>query len=169
MLNLRRGRRVALAAAAAVALSLAVGCGPQTATVQGKVTVNGEPLKAGSLQFKSASGLVVAAPIQPDGTYTAVNVPVGTSTVAISAMDPKYEEKMLEMAGRAKQQQAGEGGGAAAGGRAAPKPNEASVDWEAVYRLVDEKFTAFDTSGLTVNVVGPTTTYDIPATRTKKK
>ena len=74
MSNLRLVRRVAVAA---VILTFAVGCSPQTANVQGKVTVNGEPLKAGSLQFKSASGTVVVAQIQPDGTYSAVNVPVG--------------------------------------------------------------------------------------------
>jgi len=164
MLTLYRVRRAAVAAVAAVALTLAVGCAPQTATVTGKVTVNGEPLKTGSLQFKSASGLIVTATVT-DGNYTAVNVPVGTATVAISAMDPKFEEKMLELAGRGKQ--AGEGGGA--GGRAVPKPSEANVDWEAMYRLVDEKFTSFDSSGLSVNVVGPSTTYDIPATLAKKK
>jgi hypothetical protein len=164
MLTLYRVRRAAVAAVAAVALTLAVGCAPQTANVTGKVTVNGEPLKAGALQFKSASGLIVTANINPDGTYTASNVPVGTATVAISAMDPRYEEKMLELAGRGKQAPEG-----ATGGRAAPKPSEANVDWSEVYRLVDTKFANFDTSGLSVNVVGPSTTYDVTATLAKKK
>ncbi len=162
MSNLRLVRRVAVAA---VILTLAVGCSPQTANVQGKVTVNGEPLKAGSLQFKSASGTVVVAQIQPDGTYSAVNVPVGTATIAISAMDPKFEEKMLELAGRGKP-----GGDGSGPGRGKPMTaSDTNTDWEAMYRLVDEKFADFNSSGLSVNVVGPSTTYDIPATLTKKK
>jgi hypothetical protein len=143
-----------------------VGCGPQTATVTGKVTVNGEPLKAGNVQFQSAAGLAIDAPIQPDGTYTAANVPVGTAQVLISAMDPRFEQKMLELAGRGKAPV--EDGSTA--GRGKPKTAaDTQTDWGAVYRLVDEKFSKYETSGLSVNVTAPSTTYDIPTTKAKTK
>jgi hypothetical protein len=166
MLNRSQILRAAAALALSAVVTLAVGCGPQTATVQGKVTVNGEPLKSGSVSFQSATGLVVDAPIQPDGTYTAANVPVGTAKVVISAMDPKFEEKMAELGGKGKP--VGEAGGGAGRGKT-PTAGGTGTDWAALYRLVDEKYNNYDTSGLTVNVVSPTTTYDMPATKTKGK
>lgn len=152
----------------AATLAFATGCGQKTATVKGVVKVDGKPLPNGSVSFRSSTGLVVDAPIQSDGTYTAPNVPVGEAQVLVSAMDPKFEAKMNELVGRGPAVEDGKSlgrgklnvAGVGGGGRGAG-------DVQAQYTLVDSKFNNYETSGLKVNVAGPETVYDIPVTKTK--
>ena len=92
--------RGAAALFVALVLAVATGCGAKTATVKGVVKVDGKPIPNGNVSFRTATGLIVDAPIQSDGTYSAPNVPVGEAQVLVSAMDPKFEAKMSELAGR---------------------------------------------------------------------
>ncbi len=68
-----------------VPLLLAAGCGRSTASVSGTVTLNGAPLQGGGTvtfqgQDRGASGV-----INPDGTFTIPNAPVGEVQVAVVA------------------------------------------------------------------------------------
>jgi hypothetical protein len=56
---------------AAAVLALLSGCsrGPKIVPVQGKVLLNGEPLKFGSVMFQPAAGQPARAEIQPDGSF----------------------------------------------------------------------------------------------------
>lgn len=64
-----------LAAQALVALTLMAGCGPSLVPVQGKVTVDGQPLTTGNITYYPADGKaqdetnVGYATVQSDGTY----------------------------------------------------------------------------------------------------
>ena len=103
--------------------------------------------------------------IVSDGTYSAPNVPVGEAQVLVSAMDPKFEAKMSELAGRSPDESGkSTGRGKLQVGGAAPPGG----DFQAQYTLVDSKFNSYESSGLKVNVSNPETTYDIPVTKTKR-
>jgi len=54
----------------------------ETATISGKVTLDGKPLNAGRVIFAHVEGPAAAADIQPDGTYK-VEAAVGMTRVAI--------------------------------------------------------------------------------------
>jgi len=74
---------------AAGALLFLAGCG-RTGTVTGKVTLNGQPLPGGLVTVTTESPDIEAnsAPskgrIEPDGTYTVLNVPQGKARVTIT-------------------------------------------------------------------------------------
>jgi hypothetical protein len=64
----------------------AVGCpgqGGGTGTVEGTVTIDGKPANAGFVVF-TVKGQTVTGPIQPDGNYTAIGVPVGNAEVSLN-------------------------------------------------------------------------------------
>lgn len=69
---------------------LAVGCGSGKATLYGKVTVAGQPLKGGSVTFLTLDGKggAVQANISAEGTYSAENVPFGNLKVLVTYVDP---------------------------------------------------------------------------------
>ena len=156
--------RGAAALFVALVLAVATGCGAKTATVKGVVKVDGKPIPNGNVSFRTATGLIVDAPIQSDGTYSAPNVPVGEAQVLVSAMDPKFEAKMSELAGRSEPDGKTTGRGKLQVGGAAPPGG----DFQAQYTLVDSKFNSYESSGLKVNVSNPETTSDIPVTKTKR-
>jgi hypothetical protein len=63
----------------------APGCGQPKSTVTGKVTYNGQPMPGGAVIFHTNNMTnEVSTSINPDGTYTAVNVPTGNATITIS-------------------------------------------------------------------------------------
>jgi hypothetical protein len=67
---------------------LADGCGPQTGTIFGTVTYNGEVVPGGDITFhpQEQPGKVFTSVIQPDGSYKVPKVPVGPA--GISIQDP---------------------------------------------------------------------------------
>jgi hypothetical protein len=77
----------------------AAGCGSATGEVTGKVLFKGKPLSGGAVSFFPASGKGSnTSRIKEDGTYTVINVPVGTVKIVIAPpaagqLDPKL--KML--------------------------------------------------------------------------
>jgi hypothetical protein len=66
------------------------GCGSPKATVTGKITYNGEPLGNGRVMFISQTDPTKAGAgsIQPDGTYTVPDAPVGPATVTVETIPP---------------------------------------------------------------------------------
>lgn len=83
-------RRHVLCGLAAVALGLLTGCGDSgeynpTGEVTGKVSVKGQPLTAGRINFVSDRGVGASGALKPDGTYTLEGaLPVGTYSVFIT-------------------------------------------------------------------------------------
>ena len=68
--------------------ALTADCGPGSATAAGKVTFQGKPVVWGSVTLVAADGSVHQAGIEPDGTYTVPNVPVGTAKVGVESSSP---------------------------------------------------------------------------------
>jgi len=133
------------------------GCSSSFSTVKGKIEVNGKPLPAGSVSIQSATGVIFDGVIQPDGSYSVENVPVGQAKVLVSSLDDKFADKMNELAGRGKTPPAG--GKVPAGRSTAPK-GKSAVD-SANYSRIDTMYNNYDTSGLTVEVKGSITQFDM--------
>ena len=73
-----------------------VGCSPPKGIVSGKVTYKGELVTAGTVHFFGPNDKTDTAYLNPDGTYEAVNVPVGPVKVAVTTPpppDPSAAEK----------------------------------------------------------------------------
>lgn len=68
-----------------------------TSPVQGRVTAADRPVTFGTVTIVTASGLVLTAPIKPDGTYVLPHVPPGPIQVAVSSPEPRsIFQKALE-------------------------------------------------------------------------
>ena len=63
------------------------GCG-RTATITGKVTCQGRPVRYGSVTFLSADKTVPSCAIESDGSYTIEGVPTGVVQVGVASPDP---------------------------------------------------------------------------------
>jgi hypothetical protein len=96
------------------------------------VKYNGAPLakENGQIVFLGPDGTQVSAAINPDGTYKAANVAGGLNRVAVYYANPSFKRA------------------------ARPKgpPQEASRPVLSSPYLTPEKYSAVDTSGLSVNV-----------------
>jgi len=133
---------------ALLALSFAIssGCGRSKAEVKGKVTYKGKNLDGGSIQIQTTKG-VVAGDIQPDGTYSIKNVPVGLAKVAVAWTDEAAIQYNRDLAKGMREKKAGQ-----------PIPQH---DKPKDTLKTPAKYADFDKSGLTVEVKGPITPYDI--------
>ena len=70
---------------------LAAGCGEKTGKVSGKVTLNGQPLKGGTVTFEGSKG-GVSGMVSSEGTYSIPNAPVGAVKISLaSGMDMDAE------------------------------------------------------------------------------
>ena len=96
MHEIQRSRYVMRSAMAGMLLvGLAVGCdrGPKMAPVVGTVTVNGEPIKLGTIMFYPSSGRPATGQIGSDGTYSLTTLepgdgaPPGEYVVTIDAVE----------------------------------------------------------------------------------
>jgi hypothetical protein len=86
------GARKLLSLVAAVVLAGATGCGESSdeVSVQGRVTLRGQPLPNGSVTFYPTTGRPVNAPISGDGAYSAQLLP-GEYAVTVSYTEPLPE------------------------------------------------------------------------------
>jgi hypothetical protein len=83
-----RSRRGFGASGLGVLLILSAGCGSK-GTVSGKVTVNDQPVRRGTVTFiASASTWASAVPIGEDGSYTIVNAPSGPVKITVASAEP---------------------------------------------------------------------------------
>jgi hypothetical protein len=69
------------------------GHGRPAGTVTGKVSYKGETVPAGTVAFFGPSDQVASAPIGPDGTFTATDVPLGQVKVTVNTPRPEAELK----------------------------------------------------------------------------
>jgi hypothetical protein len=160
-----RGPLRRILAVAALALLTLSGCG-RTGTVTGKVTLDGQPLKAGTVAFSSADGKkrTSSAPIT-DGQFTLTKVPTGPGTFTVNtsevsdylekterAAHPPGTEKM-KPAERQQIQQTFQ--------------KELTPDMEKRFKgaqLVPPKYANPKTSGLTFTVQSGSQNHDLPLT-----
>ncbi len=71
----------------------ALGCGRGEGTVTGKVTYRDKPLPSGIVVFVGEDGVVSPpAHLAPDGSYTAIKVPVGRARIAVDTVPPPPPE-----------------------------------------------------------------------------
>ncbi len=122
------------------------GCGGRgTAIVEGKVTLDGQPLSAGRVVFLSPDGKTsVIAKLAPDGSYHATEVPCEVVKVTVTPLD-KFE--------RIKTQRGAKGKGSGI--------SEAQADALEASTKIPEKYSDPDASGLTLTVKSGTNTYHI--------
>src|SRR5438128_4740129 len=71
----------------ALVLLCFVGCGePPTGTVTGRVVFDGQPIPMGTIQFVNDKGTVANGSIR-DGEYRVERVPVGATTIVVTAVE----------------------------------------------------------------------------------
>jgi hypothetical protein len=128
-----------------VLLPAACGCS-KTATVTGKVTYQGRPVVHGSITFVRDAQTARSAAIQPDGSYTVEDVPLGTMKVCVFSRDPRKGRSVVIS------QQAARSGDKTADESKAP------VDG---WFPLPPKFEAAATSGLTCNVASRRVHHDL--------
>jgi hypothetical protein len=129
------------------ALFALAGCGSGLATVTGKVTVDGQPVSAGRVVFRTADGtsnVPVIAKIATDGSYRALDVPQGAMNVTVDGLT-KFERIKIQSGVKGKK--TSESKARAAAIESSPK--------------IPEKYQNPDASGLTFTVKGGTNTYNI--------
>jgi hypothetical protein len=123
------------------------GCGPKRGTVDGKITIDGRPVNSGRVFFRSADEKsVVFAYIDRDGSYHAMDVPMGPMNVWVTPPTKMEREKAQRIAaGRAKK-------------GTAPEAPEAPV---VSFVPIPKKYQDPTTSKLTTTVQGRTNSYNI--------
>lgn len=128
----------------AALLAFIPGCGPGASTASGTVTYQGKPVVWGSVTLRAADGSMHQIGINPDGTYSLTNVPVGLATVGVSSPDPTPSAR------------ARAGGGDDSRARPGPPPLPPGA-----WFPLPAKFADPATSGVTVQVGGGPTNIDL--------
>src|SRR5439155_786714 len=75
-------------------------CGTGTGTLTGKVSYQGKPVVTGSVLVRSADGSQRVGNIEPDGSYTGLNVPVGPVKLGIDSPEPLQPKAPTRRSGR---------------------------------------------------------------------
>jgi hypothetical protein len=127
----------------AICLAAGIGCGKPTATVTGKVTLNGAPVTAGAVTFHGEEKFVQSAGIDTNGTYSISNVPVGPVKVTVVPAQPR---PVRNMPGKTAAKHPGDKGGP---GAAAVVP-------------IPEKYRDPSQSGLNYTLKSGEQTIDLP-------
>ncbi len=126
------------------------------AKVSGRISYAGTPIKAGSLRFHMTGGSPYDAQISPDGTYSAVDLPIGEAviTVETESVNPNRDRmagvrKTADVDRRMKSmttnQQRAPGGDTAGG---APAASDATAN----YLKIPSKYNNPKTSPLTITL-----------------
>jgi hypothetical protein len=117
------------------------GCSPaSTGTLSGKVRHQGTPVTAGLVTFHGPDNQTVFATIQPDGTYTATDVPRGLVRVTV-------RERPRAAAGMEKRLQERN--------RGSFKPPDAGAV------QLPKKYSDLETTDLSLTVTGGSQSFDI--------
>jgi hypothetical protein len=126
------------------ALVLTAGCGPATSTVSGVVSLDGTLVPEGTVSFLMEDGTVQSSFIMKDGTYHLDAVPVGKAKITVLTKSAGAETMAEDIKNQGKT-------------GAVPKVEGPKV-------IIPVRYASPDTSGLTCEVKGKETTYDIPLT-----
>jgi hypothetical protein len=158
------------AGALAFVIPLAIGCGPAKGKVTGSVTLDGQPLPAGTITFHPNKGISVAGEIT-DGQYTVAGVPAGDAKVTVDTSAIKGEADAL---GAGNRNMAKSMGRMPRGGQIPPEAKEAlekekqrsdemaqkATELKAKYRKIPDKYTKEDESGLTAQVKSGSNSFE---------
>jgi hypothetical protein len=134
--------------AAACSFLCLCGCGKATATVSGSVSLDGKPVKYGSVLLVTEDRSSFSIPIQPDGTYKFEKVPFGTARVAVNSPDPREVEGPAAFTAPDRAKALAKG------------PKAAPVDSKGWFPIPD-LYNRPDRSGLSLTVDNVNTTFDI--------
>ena len=125
-------------------------------TLNGKVTIDGEPVTAGNVLFISENGIWTgSAPLRGDGTYTVKEPPLGKVQVAI--LTELYRDRPVPTEypmAKSKENLPG------SGGMIMPDPAVQGL----VYKEIPAKYEKVETSGLTCVVKPGHQQQDFPLT-----
>jgi hypothetical protein len=82
-----------------VLVVLVAGCGSRVATVSGKVTYKGRPVRSGGIVLLNPDGLSIAKGIiQPDGSYVVEGVKHGRVKIGVLSPNPTPAAKVADPA-----------------------------------------------------------------------
>jgi hypothetical protein len=129
------------------------GCPPQTATVKGKVYLDGVPLKGGSVALINPGGFSASGDILEDGSYVVHNVSTGTVKVCVDTESINPKGKSAPTYSPPKGAPVPEGGYNPGEGARANKGKR--------YIKIPEKYGQPDTTDLTLTITGTQMEHDI--------
>ncbi|SRR5579883_447109 len=157
----------------AFVIPLAIGCGSGKGKVTGNVTLDGQPLPAGTITFHPGKGNSVSGPIT-DGQYSVTGVPAGESKVTVETASIKGQADAL---GMANQNMAKSMGGRMPPPGRIPKEAKEALEKEQErsnemiqkakemrdkYRKIPDKYSKEDLSGLSCPIKAGSNTFDVP-------
>jgi hypothetical protein len=133
-----------------LALVATSGCTGASATVKGKVTLDGQPVKGGTVTFASTEGKPPASgSIQQDGGYEVLRAPTGKVKITV-------ETESLNPAGRGDARKY-----EPPAGQKSPYGNAKGGDDASRYVKIPEKYKLEETTDLAFEVKGGTNTHDL--------
>jgi hypothetical protein len=131
-----------------------------SATVSGKVTYKGAPLKGGYVTLVTATGISRPGGISEDGSYTIDNVPTGPVKIAVDTESIKPRSSAGK-GGMAPPKKYGPPPGAEQPSAPAYKPPDPTAGADR-YVAIPQKYADPEKSGLTYTVKSGSQTHDIP-------
>ena len=87
-----------------------VGCAKNPhapASISGKISINGQPIKGGTMQFHTKQGTAYDASINNDGTYSATDIPEGELIITVETESISPQKKAPKGAEATKRSKAG--------------------------------------------------------------
>jgi hypothetical protein len=144
------GVRTLLVIPALAAVLMAAGCGgTSTATVSGKVSYNGSPLKAGNVTFFPKEQPPVSTRIGEDGSYSLLKVPIGEVTICVEtkSVNPSRLSKIPKMN--------------VPKDKVSPNPGTDLEKLAKLFTPIPDKYADPATSGRTYTVTSGAQTHDI--------
>ena len=123
-----------------LALLAAIGCGPNTGAVTGKVYRNADVLNSGTIAIRGPDGQIASAMIQEGGGYSIPNAPLGNVEFTVQTFPPSPGVVPHD----------------------AP-PNSIKIP-SLRFQPIADKYRDFKTSGLTLKVVPGPQNHDVRLT-----
>lgn len=132
-------------------LCAVAGCGASKADVTGTAAYRGKPLVWGTVTVIASDHMPYYGAIHADGTFTIKNVPLGSARVGVGSIDPYYEPKFDKPEEKARYEELR----ARVNVQLLPKPPKGA------WFRIPAKYNDPLKSGLTADVVAPTTTLNL--------
>lgn len=165
-------RKILVFGAFFLLLSLTLGCSGGKGKVNGKVTLDGQPLPAGTISFIPSNGSAVGAEIK-DGQYAVERVPVGDVKVTVETASVKEKLNAISVAAQhSRMMQARPGASMPEEAKTAleeeRRQSQAALqkqkDLQAAYRYIPEKYSKVESSGLSLQVKSGDNPFDVALT-----
>jgi hypothetical protein len=113
---------------------------PELTVLEGRVTIDGQPLPVGYVQFMTVDNVTTAgAELSPEGKYRVLGAPVGPVLISVTNAQYRMTEVTVDDDGRP---------------TGPPKANP-------LYKTIPAKYSRYETSGLTATIETGQQTFDI--------